>query len=343
LYLLDYFLVTRSPYEGVVSMPRYPRLDAPGTLHHVIARGIEKSPIVRDDHDREAFVARLGDTVQITGTTVYGWALLPNHFHILLRSGDAGLPTFMRRLLTGHAITFNQRHDRHGHLFQNRYKSIVCEEDSYFRELVRYIHLNPLRAGLCSDIAQLERYRWCGHSAIVGKLQYPWQDREYVLSWFGDREYQALTAYRRFVKEGIAQGRRPELVGGGLIRSLGGWAEVQAVRSKGDRVVTDPRVLGTGEFVERLLERDEVRFRRARARSQQPGQVEDLIRQTCAQEGVSLGELRFGGRRRKVVKVRAKLAKRLVGEFGISLADAARCLGVSTSGIAKSLARPEEK
>jgi REP element-mobilizing transposase RayT len=133
-------------------MPRQARLDAPGTLHHVIIRGLERRAIVKDDVDREAFVTRLGAMAQATGTPIYGWALLPNHAHVLLRSGPTGIPRFMRRLLTGYAITFNRRHRRVGHLFQNRYKSIVCEEEAYFRELVRYIHLNPLRAKLVPDL-----------------------------------------------------------------------------------------------------------------------------------------------------------------------------------------------
>src|SRR3989304_1133041 len=132
-------------------MPRHARLDAPGTLHHVIIRGLERGAIVKDDPDRAAFVTRLGKVAQATGTTIYAWALLPNHAHVLLRSGPAGLPRFMRRLLTGYAVTFNRRHKRAGHLFQNRYKSIVCEEDAYFRELVRYIPLNLLRAKLVAS------------------------------------------------------------------------------------------------------------------------------------------------------------------------------------------------
>jgi hypothetical protein len=245
----------------------------------------------------------------------------------------------MRRLLTGYAITFNRRHDRHGHLFENRYKSIVCDEDSYFQELVRYIHLNPLRAGLCLDLTELSQYPWCGHSVISGKLQYPWQDRQYVLSWFGPEENNALAAYRRFVQEGVAQGRRPELVGGGLIRTLGGWAEVKAVRSRGERVLADPRILGAGPFVEQLLIRDEGRLRRTHAGAERGKEIEELIRRTCTSAGVDLGELQFGGRRRSVAKVRATLAWHLVSDYGITLADAARRLGVSTSGIAKVLGR----
>ena len=230
-------------------MPRQARLDAPGTLHHVILRGIDRGQIVVDREDREAFVARLGDIATATGTTLYAWALLPNHAHLLLRSGPQGLPQFMRRLLTGYALTYNRRHKRVGHLFQNRYKSIVVEEDTYFRELVRYVHLNPLRAGLVSDLGRLDRYPWCGHAGILGRHCLPGQDRAYVLAWFGRTERTALQAYRSYLHDGLPQGRRPELVGGGLVRSLGGWAEVRAIRQRGERVLTDARILGTGPFV----------------------------------------------------------------------------------------------
>jgi putative transposase len=127
------------------AMPRQARLDSPGTLHHVMIRGIEQRRIVNDDQDRREFVQRLGALAEETQTLVYAWALMSNHAHLLVCSGPLGLATFMRRLLTGYAVSYNRRHRRHGHLFQNRYKSIVCEGDSYFTELVRYIHLNPLR------------------------------------------------------------------------------------------------------------------------------------------------------------------------------------------------------
>ena len=129
-------------------MPRHARLDAPGTLHHVIIRGLERGAIVKDDGDREAFVTRLGTVAQATGTTIYGWALLPNHAHLLVRTGTRPLSRSLRSLLTGYAGAFNRRHRRAGHLFQNRYKSIVVEEEPYLLELVRYLHLNPLRAGV---------------------------------------------------------------------------------------------------------------------------------------------------------------------------------------------------
>jgi len=108
-------------------MPRGPRLDAPGTLHHLMIRGIEKRNIVENDTDRDDFINRLDQIAVETGTSIYAWALLSNHAYILLRSSAGGLPPFMHRLLSDYASAYNRRHKRYGHLFQNRYKSIVCE------------------------------------------------------------------------------------------------------------------------------------------------------------------------------------------------------------------------
>jgi putative transposase len=323
-------------------MPRQARLDAPGTLHHVILRGMERGMIVADREDRHAFVTRLGEVAIATGTTLYAWALLPNHAHLLLRSGPPGLPRFMRRFLTGYALAYNRRHNRVGHLFQNRYKSIVVEEDAYFQELVRYIHLNPLRAKLVPDLRRLDRDPWCGHAGILGQGTPPWQDRAHVLAWFGRTERGALRAYRAFLRDGLPQGRRPELVGGGLIRSLGGWAEVRAMRRRAERVRTDPRVLGTGEFVERLLAAGPARQAPQVARARQIAQAQRLVRRGCRQAGIGLAELQMGSRRRQIAAVRSELAVHLVTQLGLSLADVARQLGVSTSGIAKTLARADQ-
>ena len=154
-------------------MPRQPRLDAPGLLQHVMARGIERRKIFFDDKDRESFLERFAGILEETQTQCYAWALIPNHVHLLLRTGPAPLSNVMRRLMTGYAVTFNKRHNRSGHLFQNRYKSVICEEDRYLLELIRYIHLNPLRAGLVKDLKELDKYPWTGHSAILGRRKNP--------------------------------------------------------------------------------------------------------------------------------------------------------------------------
>ena len=154
-------------------MPRQARLDSPGLLQHVMARGIERRKIFLDDKDRESFLERFAGILEETQTQCYAWALIPNHFHLLLRTGPAPLSKVMRRLMTGYAVTFNKRHNRSGHLFQNRYKSVICEEDRYLLELIRYIHLNPLRAGLVKDLKELDKYPWTGHSAILGRRKNP--------------------------------------------------------------------------------------------------------------------------------------------------------------------------
>ena len=152
-------------------MPRRSRIDAAGALHHVMVRGIERSRVFRSDADRNHFLERLGEILQETKTICYAWALIPNHFHLLLRTGPVPISTVMRRLLTGYALWYNLTHRRHGHLFQNRFKSILCQEDSYLLELVRYIHLNPLRAGLVGDLNELGRYAYSGHSVLMGKSE----------------------------------------------------------------------------------------------------------------------------------------------------------------------------
>ena len=215
-------------------MPRKARIDAPGALHHIICRGIERRVIFRKDLDRYDFVRRLGMILTETQTPCYAWALLPNHFHLLLRTGNVPISSVMRRLLTGYAGSFNRRYRRHGHLFQNRYKSILCQEDAYFLELVRYIHLNPLRAQVVESMKGLDDFEFCGHKALVGKITYEWMDTETVLSLFGRRVMEARKHYHAYIEEGIRLGRRPDLVGGGLIRSSGGWQAVKTLRSRSD-------------------------------------------------------------------------------------------------------------
>ena len=145
-------------------MPRKARIDAPNALHHIIVRGIERTDIFQDDKDREKFIDRLSTIIKETKTRCLAWALIPNHFHLLLKTGSVPITTVVRRLLTGYAQSFIRRHRRNGHLFQNRYKSILCQKEVYLLGLVRYIHLNPLRAGLCPIVSS-----WAAiDTAVIG-------------------------------------------------------------------------------------------------------------------------------------------------------------------------------
>jgi len=320
-------------------MPRQARLDAPGTLHHIIVRGIEKRRIVDDRWDRGKFVSRMGQVASDTETIIYAWALMTNHAHIFLRSGEHGVSRFMRRFLTGYAITYNRRHKRYGHLFQNRYKSIVCDEDAYFRELVRYLHLNPIRAKVVKSMSELDRYRWCGHSVVMGSMKHEWQDRDYVLSWFGEKEGEARRSYRQYVEEGVGKGRRPELVGGGLIRSLGGWSQVLSMRRHNEHVITDERILGSGDFVDSIIRAADYRTKHQFAGNRIREKAAEFIEQVCKKENINIKELRMGAKRGRIGQIRSQIAYHLVEDYGIPLAEVARQLGVTTSAISKALNR----
>ena len=264
---------------------------------------------------------------------------MTNHAPLLLRSSEMGLSGFMRRLLTGYAVSYNRRHRRWGHLFQNRYKSIVVDEDTYFTELVRYIHLNALRAKLVKSLSQLDRYRWSGHGVLMGQIENDWQDRDYVLKWFGKREPAARTAYRSYIKKAIGKGRRPELVGGGLIRSLGGWSAVKAMRRSGERELSDDRILGSGEFVERIIKEAEAKIKFQLSVGGNHQKINEYMSKICKNEKISLEELKGGSRRKAVSGVRGRIAVELVKGHGVALAEVARRVGVSTSAISKIIKR----
>lgn len=327
-------------------MPRGARLDAPGALHHVMVRGIERGLLFRDDRDRADFVSRLAEVVRRTGLVVLAWALLPNHLHLLVRTPSAQgsrtyrpvLPTAMRQLLTGYAGAFNRRHKRVGHLVQNRYRSTLVDAEAYLLELVRYIHLNPLRAGLVRGLAALARYPWSGHSAILGHVDRPWQATAEVLGPFGATRRTASGQYRAFVAAGIAQGQRPEFQGGGLRRSAGGWEEVAALQRGRERWAADERILGSGAFVERVLRESEppiTDWPRAGALTALP-----LLLKRCAELwGVGLVELQQGSRRRRVSEARAVVASLAVVHLGLPAARVARELAVTPAAVRRGVDR----
>jgi len=340
-------------------MPRQARLDAPGLLQHVIARGIERRKIFNDDQDRENFLIRLAIILEETQTQCYAWALIPNHFHFLLRTGLTPLSKVMRRLMTGYAVTFNRRHRRAGHLFQNRYKSVICEEDPYLLELIRYIHLNPLRAGLVKDLKELDKYPWTGHSAILGKRKNPLvpypssrnkkrektekslaeKTIEDVLLHFGDKLGEARRRYRQFVEKGVDQGSRPELQGGGLVRSAGGDVSVLSSNRKEERELSDERILGSGDFVSATLQQSE-RFLEKKYLPKRP--IEELIEFVAKRLSIEPELICSGSRQQKYSEARSLVAWLAVEEVGHPAAEVARFLGISRMGVQKAVIRGRE-
>jgi putative transposase len=322
-------------------MPRLSRLDAPGVLHHVMGRGIERNDIFLNNRDRNDFINRLSMLVEEDAIEIFAWTLMPNHFHLLVKTKNRPLSSSMRKLLTGYVVNFNRRHKRYGHLFQNRYKSIVCQEDAYLLELVRYIHLNLLRSGIVKDINGLNCSPWSGHSALLGKKERGWQNRSYVLSYFGSKR-ECKKNYYKYVKEGIDTGRRPELVGGGLVRSLGGWSEVLALRTRKEKHAFDSRVLGDSDFVQEIKSNLDDMVKKNLRISGQSIDLEELCKRVCEKEGVSMGELITGSRRHKVINARRIVSWIAVHELGYSGAEVARHLGVTNSCITRFIASGEK-
>ena len=324
-------------------MPRTARLDAPGVLHHVMIRGIERRDIFRNDNDRDDLIERLAKLLPDTNICCYAWAFLPNHAHFLFRTGVVGLATLMRRLLTGYAGGFNRRHQRTGHLFQNRYKSIICQEDVYLKELVRYIHLNPLRAGVVPDLLQLDKYPYSGHSAMMGRNKGDWHDTDYILAVFGKRMGAARKAYREFIKAGVGQGRREELAGGGLIRSLGGWEEVKKQKGTGGAyVMSDERILGESEFVSSVLSQAKEQYERRyelKRRGYDLNRITDRVVEIFGLEKV---DLTVKSQKRRKVQARSLLCFWAVRELGFTRIEIAKCLGMTAPGVGFAVERGEK-
>ena len=364
-------------------MPRQPRLDAQGLLQHVMARGIERRDIFKDNKDRKAFLDRLAIILEETQTQCYAWALIPNHFHLLLRTGPTPLSKVMRRLMTGYAVTFNKRHKRTGHLFQNRYKSIVCEEDSYLLELIRYIHLNPLRAGLVKNLKDLDKYLWAGHSTILGNRKNPLipeafkrksfsaerriaftqlrpgiekaktnhenpvdpvQNKkvlsektvEDVLLHFGDTVKVSRRRYRQFIKGGVDQGTRPELQGGGLVRSAGGKKAGLLGRKKEEREKGDERILGSGDFVSNVLEElDEFGDKR----KEYSLTLDELIDRIARRFNIDKAHITSTMRQRKISMARCLISFFALYAMQCSGASVSKALNVSRAAVSKSSQR----
>jgi len=313
-------------------MPRHARLDASGLLHHVIIRGIERKPIFAEDRDKEDFIERCSILLPETMTACYAWSILSNHIHMLLRTGTVPLSTVMSRLLTGYATAFNMRHKRSGHLFQNRYKSIICQEDVYFKELVRYIHLNPLRAHL-TDFNSLEFFPWSGHAVLIGRKEHLWQDTQYVLSIFGNQ-----TLYLEFIRAGIDQGRREDLTGGGLVRSHGGWTEVR--KSKKDGLIKgDDRILGDTAFVTKILLSAEDKLEKRYAMKHSGMTLDFVEKKVCDLFGMSSRELYEQGRQKRLGDARSLFCFWAVRELGISMKELAERFSITEPAISYSVRR----
>ncbi len=235
----------------------------------------------------------------------------------------------MRRLLTGYAIYFNLRHNRSGHLFQNRYKSIVCQEDAYLLELVRYIHLNPLRAGLVKDLAALDNYPWSGHMVIMGKGIMEGQITDEILALFGKRKRKARAKYRQFIADGIAMGKRAELGGGRKMTK-------SALEELGEEPY-DARVLGSGDFIRELQQRRELVADLPRT-----VEIGEIVTGVCHHFGIDAEILRRNNRSATIAVARGVICYLAVRRAGHSGVEVGKLLNLQRAGVSVAAERGEK-
>ena len=306
-------------------MPRTARLDAPGLVHHIIARGIDRRKLFLDDQDYNYFIKKLETILINTANPCYAWVLMPNHFHLVIRTGDLPLSKIMHRLLGGYAIYFNQRHKRSGHLFSNRYKSIVVEEDSYLATLISYIHLNPVRAGIQEEISGLDKYKWSGHIALIDKNKYKWQDTNFVIDFFGNK--------KSYLKYLVSQNKEKQidLDGGGLRRSL--QLEKGQRPKEEDSGSFDARILGSNEYASSLMERLEEELPKPSAYL-----LEQILNSVCNYYDIPEQILKGKSRVKKLSNARGVIASLAVRK-GLSCATIARKLDLTGPAIIKAVAR----
>ena len=316
-------------------MPRGPRFDAADALHHVIARGIDRCSIFRDDADRADFLDRLADLATASRLSVYAWALMTTHVHLLLRTGAVPLSRCMQSLLGGYAGAFNSRHRRVGYLFQSRFKSILVDADPYLLELVRYIHLNPLRAGMVADLDALDQDPWTGHAVLLGHHARPWQDTDFVLRQFATTVGPARRLYRACIADALAQ-PAPDLDGGGLRRSLGFWQHLGRLSRGRERWAFDERILGSSEFVTAVIAAaappvlaspiDPATF------------VNAALAHVATRYDLRVAEITTNTRRRAVVRARALVCYAAVQRAGLPARRVAPLLGITPRAVLQAAA-----
>ena len=294
-------------------MARPPRIDVPGTLYHVIARGNQRRHIFRDETDYRRYTELLAHYQQRHGCALYAYALMPNHLHLVISPQRHSLAKSMQGLQQSFTQCFNTRHHSVGHCFQGRYKAILCDADSYLLELVRYIHLNPIRAGLTDT---LDSYPWSSHRLYRAGHDGDGVVVESVLQQFAPTRERAIAAYRSFVDDGLPQGHRDDLY-----------------------EVVSRQILGDDQFVERVERKSPRRERKV------PVEIDlEMVSRRVAQVlGVSGDQLLDRGRSHAAALARAVVAYVAREEGSLPLAAIAAHCGRDSSTLTIALQRLEAR
>ncbi|MBI4248317.1 MAG: transposase [Elusimicrobia bacterium] len=199
-------------------MARPPRVHFPGALYHVMARGNGGQTTFRDNHDYSTFLEVLSDVKGRKPFELYACCVMPNHFHFLMEAGRFPLSNIMQRLLTSYSRRFNIKHRRFGHVFQGRYKAILCQKDSYLLELLRYIHLNPVRAKMVRSPSD---WRWSGHHAFSNASSQSLVDTKFPLSLIHPKPANSRKLYKQFILDGMGRGHEDDFYPSAAVPCLG--------------------------------------------------------------------------------------------------------------------------
>jgi putative transposase len=287
-------------------MPRKPRIEIGGGLYHVITRGNNRRKIFQSHDDYLKFTGLLQQQKSKLPFYLYAYCLMPNHVHLLIEMQDDLVSRIMQRVLTSYSQYHNRKYKKIGHLFQGRYKSILCQTDRYLGELVRYIHLNPVRAKM---VKRPEDFEYSGHRAYLGLDRTGLVDTEPVLRHFGATRKRAVEVYTRYVEA-----------------SLGEKSHDDYYRA------AEGRLLGSGEFVEEIRHR--VGEHRASRQAVERTSIEDLLSAAERSSGLTRQELCSKSKNRRTVA--AKEAVIVLGrELGIRNRELAEGLGIDASAVTR--------
>ena len=270
-------------------MPRMARIESPGSLFHVMAHSVSNTQLFIDDDDRFDFLSRFEKGLKKCEFQCYAWALMDNHYHFLLRTSHLPLHKLMRSLNGGYASRYNRKYKRRGYLFQNRFKSILCQEQGYVVRLIKYIHLNPLRAGKVNSLEELGNYQWCGHGSLIGSsgaLGQNFQNREQALRFFGANEWGSISDYLKSMSESCISGDH---------EIAGILSAIEATEFTGSCKGL-PSVIGDPDFVKRALENYKGYLNRIHRKADYPVILKRIESKVCEKYSLKSDELKKRGR-----------------------------------------------
>ncbi len=313
----------------LLSMPRKARITVPGAVHHVMVRGIEGSPVFRGDTDRKKLFGLIEKGIHTSGYLLYAWCFMPNHYHLVLRIGDYPLGAFMRSINGPYAQYFRKLQEKRGYLFQDRYKSLVTDDQNYVQEMIRYVHLNPIRGKICTTLRALAHYQWSGHSVLMGTRTWEAQNTKDVLNRFGNSLSTSRKGYEQFIADGLDETTDT------IERVRRANSEIEDMHQTGCWVI------GNRDFILKAINDGKSRKLRLARAAQQNIDLESLARTICGKLEVDTNELKRKGRNNNRSRARKIIAYLAYREYEIPVKHIARFLGTASCSVSNMLAEGE--